>query len=65
MLVYDVTKNKNEATNDGKFMELFSELCEKWVRKLWMVMCKILLGAMVILKVHDVYGNREVQPVLW
>jgi len=35
------------------------------VRKLWIEMCKILLGVMVILKVHDVYGKREVRPALW
>ena len=46
---------------DGKVMELFSESWSR-VRKLWIEMCKILLGAMVILKVHDVYGKREVRP---
>ena len=30
-----------------------------------MCMCKIFLGAMVILKVHDMYGSREVWPALW
>ena len=32
------------------------------VRKLWIEMCKILLGAMVTLKVHEECGNGEVQP---
>jgi len=27
-------------------------------------MCKILLGVVVILKVHDEYGRREVPPAL-
>ena len=31
------------------------------VRKLWIEMCKILLGAMVTLKVHEECGNGEVQ----
>jgi len=32
------------------------------VRKLWIEMCKILLGAMVTLKVYEECGNGEVQP---
>ena len=36
-------------------------MLRKMVRKLWIEMCKILLGAKVILKVHDVYGEDEDQ----
>jgi len=34
------------------------------MRKLWIDMCKILLGVVVILKVHDEYGRREVRSAL-
>ena len=40
-------------------------MLRKMVQKLWIEMCKILPGAMVILKVHDVYdGKRKVRPAL-
>ena len=48
---------------DGILMELFLDVV-KMVRKLWIEMGKILLGVVVILKVHDEYGRREVRPAL-
>ena len=49
--------------NDDILMELFLDVV-KMVRKLWIEMGKILLGVVVILKVHEVYGKREVRPAL-
>ena len=49
--------------NDGILMELFLDVV-KMVRKLWIEMGKILLGVVVILKVHDEYGRKEVRPAL-
>jgi len=43
---------------------LTKSIIKKLTRKLWIEMCKILLGVMVILKVHDVYGRRKVRPAL-
>jgi len=49
--------------NDGIFMELFLDVCE-YGAEVMMKMGKILLGVVVILKVHEVYGKREVRPAL-
>ena len=72
--------NSNELGNDVvdrviiSLKQRFLVMANSWsssrnhdqrVRKLWIEMCKIFLGAMVILKVHDVYGKREVRPALW
>ena len=51
------------GTSDGILMELFLDVV-KMVRKLWIEMGKIVLGVVVILKVHDEYGRREVRPAL-
>jgi len=44
-------------------MELFLDVCEYGAEAM-VKMGKILLGVVVILKVHEVYGKREVQPTL-
>ena len=44
-------------------MELFLDVCEYGAEAM-VKMCKILLGVVVILKVHEVYGKREVRPAL-
>ena len=49
--------------NDGILMELFLDVCE-YGAKAMVKMGKILLGVVVILKVHEVYGKREVRPAL-
>jgi len=49
--------------NDGILMELFLDVV-KLVRNLWIEMGKILIGVVLILKVHDEYGRREVRPAL-
>ena len=36
----------------------------KMVQKLMDEMDKVLLGGVVTLKVHEMYGNREVRPAL-
>jgi len=48
---------------DGILMELFLDVV-KLVRKLWIEMGKILLGVVLILKVRDEFGRREVQSPL-
>ena len=48
---------------DGILMELFLDVCEYGAEAMVKV-GKILLGVMVILKVHEVYGKREVRPAL-
>ena len=49
--------------NDGILMELFLDVCEYGVEAMVKV-GKILLGVVVILKVHEMYGKREVRPAL-
>jgi len=44
-------------------MELFLDVCE-YGAKAMVKMGKILIRVVVILKVHEVYGKREVRPAL-
>ena len=44
-------------------MELFLDVCE-YDAKAMVKVGKILLGVVVVLKVHEMYGNREVRPAL-
>jgi len=48
---------------DGILMELFLDV-DEYGAEAMVKMCKILLGVVVILKVHEVYGKREVRPAL-
>ena len=50
--------------NDGILKELFLDVCEYGAEAM-MKVGKILLGVVVILKVHEVYGKREVRPALF
>ena len=50
--------------NDGILMELSLDVCEYGAEAM-VKMGKILLGVVVILKVHDEYGRRKVRPALW
>ena len=49
--------------NDGILMELLLDVWEYGVEAMVKV-GKILLGVVVILKVHEMYGKREVLPAL-
>ena len=49
--------------NDSILMELFLDVCEYGAEAM-VKMGKMLLGVVVILKVHEVYGKRKVRPAL-
>ena len=49
--------------NDGILKELFLDVCEYGAEAMVKV-GKVLLGVVVTLKVHEVFGKREVRPSL-
>ena len=49
--------------NDGILMELFLDVCEYGAEAMVKV-GKVLLGVVVTLKVHEMYGKREVRLAL-